>query len=118
MSVTHFDEADPGTQARWHTLCHETTVAMQNHCLHYITPISFATANGEGQLQGTGAYIQYEGERFLLSNEHVIRPWKRLQLGRQLLGSNDVFSIGRTLALEGHPIDAAICLRRSMSSSS
>jgi hypothetical protein len=110
MSVIHFDEADPATRAWWHKLRQETTVAMQNHCLRYITPISFATANEEGRLQGTGAYIQYESERFLLSNEHVIKPWKRLQLGRQLLGCTDVFSIGRALALEGHPIDAAICL--------
>jgi hypothetical protein len=109
MSVIHFDEADPGTQAQWHKLSLETTVAMQNHCLRYITPISFATTNEEGRLQGTGAYIEFGGQRLLISNEHVIKPWKRLRLGRQFLGCTDVFGIGKPLALEGHPIDAAIC---------
>jgi hypothetical protein len=60
MSIIHFDEADPGRQACWGEITRETSAAMQNHCLRHITPISVATANEEGRLQGNGAYIEYK----------------------------------------------------------
>ncbi len=42
MKIIHIDNVDPDTLARWEELCSETTLAMQNHVMPYITPISHA----------------------------------------------------------------------------
>jgi hypothetical protein len=110
LNLIHRDDVDPQTRAWWDAFSLETTRAMQDHCMRYITPISYSTSDNEGRLEGTGAYIEYRRKRLLITNEHVIRDWRKRQFGHQLLGCNDVFRLSKPTALEGYPVDAAICM--------
>src|SRR5690606_8226122 len=60
-------------------------------------------------LTGTGAYLQHGEKRLLITNEHVVRDWETQQFGHQFQGSDLVFRLGRPLALENGPVDAAVC---------
>jgi hypothetical protein len=109
MELEHRDNVDPATLAWWDKLCHETALAMQDHCMRYITPISHAVENEWGVLEGTGAYVEFEGSRLLLTNEHVLRDWKTRQFAHQFHCCEDVFKLrGPPLALESHPVDCAV----------
>lgn len=110
MELGHRDDVDPATRAWWDKLCHETTLAMQDHCMRYVAPISHAVEDDWGVLEGTCAYIGFAGKRLLITNEHVLRDWKARQFAHQFHGCEDVFRLGKPLALEEHPVDAAILL--------
>jgi len=81
--------------------------------MRFTTPISYLTPDGEGRLEGTGAYLEYGLKRLIITNEHVIRDYRLRQFGHQLLGCDDVFRLEKPRALEGHPVDAAICIIKS-----
>lgn len=109
MKLEHIDNVDQTTLAWWNGLCHETTLAMQDHCMSYITPISHAVEDEWGKLEGTGSYIEFGGKRLLLTNEHVLRDWKTRQFAHQFNGCEDIFKLhGQPLALEKHPVDCAV----------
>lgn len=110
VKVEHRDNVDPETLACWNRICRDTTLAMQDHCMRYITPVSHAVEHDWGVLEGTGAYVEFEGKRLLLSNEHVLHDWETRQFCHQFHGCEDVFKLGKPLALEGHPVDAAVCV--------
>ena len=108
MELEHIDNVDPSRRAQWKTLCNETTLAMQDYCMRYITPISHAIDDEWGRLEGPGAYIEFGGRRLLLTNEHVLRDWETRQFTHQFNGCEDIFKLrGHPLALEKHPIDCA-----------
>lgn len=78
--------------------------------MHYLTPISHAVEHEWGMLEGTGSYFENASKRFLLTNEHVLHDWDKRQFCHQFDGCEDVFKLGKPLALEEHPIDAALCV--------
>jgi hypothetical protein len=109
MELGQRDDVDPATLAWWDQLCRETALAMQDHCMRYITPISHAVEHEWGALEGTGAYVEFEGRRLLLTNEHVLRDWETRQFAHQFHGCEDVFKLrGPPLALEKQPVDCAV----------
>src|SRR4051794_39404652 len=81
---------------------------MRDHVMHCVTPISRAISHEYGELQGTGAYIEYEGARLLITNEHVTRQANGLPLTHQFQGCTDVFKLADPVAMEGHPLDLAV----------
>jgi hypothetical protein len=99
----------PEQRAQWDRICQETTLAMKVHCLPYVTPISRELSPTEGKLQGTGNYMEVAGKRLLITNEHVLRQWKRQRFAYQFQGCDDVFPLPTPLSLEQPPLDAAIC---------
>jgi hypothetical protein len=108
VEVVHIDDVDPDTLAKWNAIEAETTLAMQDHCMRYVTPISEAVENEWGLLEGTGGYVGFGEKRLLMTNEHVIKDWKTRQFCHQFHGCDDVFKLGEPLALEKHPVDIAI----------
>lgn len=96
-------------RALWDALCRDTALAMQGHCLPYVTPISHAINDDEGVLKGTGSYLEFAGKRWLITNEHVLGDWQSHQFAHQLHGCDDVFRLREAPhAIEGHPVDVAI----------
>jgi hypothetical protein len=115
MDVVHRNDVDKRTLEWWDGLCRETTVAMQDYLMPYVTPISLAVSSSdgsgtEGALHGTGSYILWAGKRLLVTNEHILRDWKSQQFGHQFQGCDKVFGLDQPLALEGDPVDAGICV--------
>lgn len=109
MEVTHRDEVSAEQRAHWDLICQQTTLAMKAHCLPYVTPITRELSATEGKLEGTGSYIEFSGKQLLITNEHVLREWKRHQFAHQFNECEDVFSLDAPLGLESHPVDAGIC---------
>ena len=109
MELVHRDDVDPETLRQWDELSRDTALAMQQRCMRYITPVSHAVEYEWGVLEGTGAYIGFEGSRLLLTCEHVLRDWETRQFSHQFRGCEDVFKLDEPLALEPHPVDAAVC---------
>lgn len=115
MDVVHRDNVDKQTLEWWESLCRETTLAMQDHLMRYVTPISITVSSEgdsktEGRLQGTGSYILWGGRRLLMTNEHILRNWRPQQFGHQFQGCDKIFQLNKPLGLEGDPVDAAICV--------
>lgn len=109
MEIAHRDDVGHELRVWWDALCRETTEAMQEHCLPYVTPISHAINNDYGELKGTGGYLEFAGERWLVSNEHVLCDWQTRQFTHQFQGCGDVFRlVGAPTGIEKHPVDAAI----------
>lgn len=109
MEVVHRDDVGPEMLSKWTAIGEETTLAMQEHCMRFVTPISEAVEYEWGLLEGTGGYIGFGGKRLMLTNEHVLEDWRTKQFCHQFHGCDDVFKLGDPLALEKHPVDAAIC---------
>src|SRR6202171_2795892 len=115
VDVVHRDNVDKQTLEWWDSLCRETTLAMQDHLMRYVTPISVTVSSEgdlktEGRLQGTGSYILWGGRRLLMTNEHILRNWRPQQCGHQFQGCDKIFQLNKPLGLEGDPVDAAICV--------
>lgn len=111
MELEHVDNVNPTTLVWWKEICHETTLAMQDHCMRYITPMSYAIDDEWGRLEGTGAYIEFKGRRLLLTKEHVLHDYETRQFTHQFNGCEDIFKLrGHPLALEKQPIDCATWL--------
>jgi hypothetical protein len=45
---------------------------MQAYAAPYITPISKIISDDEGELLGTGSYVEMIGRRLLITNEHNV----------------------------------------------
>ncbi len=97
------------SEAEWKQLCREVTEAMKDEASPYITPVSHALSNDEGEHIGTGGYIEYQGRRLLLTNEHVLRPRGGLGLAHQFHDCEDVIRLSDPIAVEPPPIDLALC---------
>ena len=109
MEIAHKDDVSPEQRAYWDQIFQQTTLAMKAHCLPYVTPISRELSETEGELEGTGGYIEFAGKQLLITNEHVLREWDRQPFAHQFDGHEDVFRLQTPLGLEPHPVDAAIC---------
>lgn len=109
MEIGHRNDVTAEQRGWWDAICNETTVAMQGYCMPFVTPISHAISHTEGELEGTGSYLEFAGKRLLVSNEHVLRDWETRQFTHQFHGCEDVFRLrGAPIAMEKHPVDAAI----------
>jgi len=109
MELGHIDGIDPQARASWKALFRETAQAMQDHCGNFITPISRVADDDWGELEGTGGYVEVAGKRLLITNEHVIRDFRTHQFTHQFFECEDIFKLTAPLAIEAHPVDAAIC---------
>lgn len=107
--ITHQDDVEPETRERWHQSVRDATLAMLDHCMRYVCPISHVITNDEGELEGTGAYIEWGGKRLLITNEHVLKDFKQRKFAHQFFHCEDVFELADPVALETHPVDVAIC---------
>lgn len=109
MEIVHRDDVSPEQRDEWDLMCQQTTLAMKAHCLRYITPVSRKISETEGELEGSGAYIEFAAKRLVITNEHVLRDWQRRQFAHQFGSCERVFRLAVPLGLEPHPVDAAIC---------
>ena len=107
--IAHQDNVDSETRERWHQMVRDATLAMLDHCMRYVCPISHVITNDEGELEGTGGYIEWSGRRLLITNEHVIKDFEHRKFAHQFHLCEDVFELAAPIALEKHPVDVAIC---------
>ena len=78
----------PTNAAEWDKECERIVRAMQAYAAPYITPISKIISDDEGELLGTGSYVEMIGRRLLPAlvqtapAGHIRRPSRRYEEGR------------------------------------
>lgn len=82
---------------------------MAKHVAPFATPISISTNDGaSGKLLGTGSYLDVNGEKTLLTNEHnLTRRSPYNLLTHQFLGLRSIFRIVGNHLEDPWPVDAA-----------
>jgi hypothetical protein len=98
--------------SEWDEVCRETTQAMAAYVPQFMTPISHEITDAEGRLEGeldgTGSYLNIGNATFLLTNEHVAARLAQWRLCHMFNGSDQVFAVRGNFASVSQPVDAAI----------
>jgi len=92
----------------WDARSSEVLREMQAHTKQFVTPISRTLNNDEGEMHGTGVYVQIGDHKYLITNEHVASAIQLNSITHQFLGSDLVFRALNPFLTFGWPIDAAI----------
>ncbi|MBX9332668.1 hypothetical protein K5M56_15605 [Serratia marcescens] len=92
----------------WKKICGDTVNAMIEHVRPYLTPISYEESADYGRHHGSGSYFEAEGEKFLITNEHVARKAKEVSLASQFFENENIIRLTNQFFCENHPIDLAI----------
>lgn len=109
MEIAHRDDLTPEQRAQWDATCTAMVQAMTDWCRPCITSISEELSATEGQLQGSGSYLEIAGRRWLLSNEHVLKQWQTKQFTHAFDDCDEIYRLlGQPRALEKYPLDAAL----------
>jgi len=80
---------------------------MSEHNQRFLTPISKVITHDHGELLGSGAFIEIEGEKLIITNEHVGRKMAKRSLAHQFNGSDSVVRVASFCA-DKYPVDVAI----------
>ncbi len=94
----------------WNSVCFDVNEAMRAHVQPFVTPVSMVLADDHGELLGTGSYIEINGRRYLLTNEHVARALNHHSIAHQFSGTNNVFRCINPMVADPAPVDAALAL--------
>jgi len=95
------------TPQKWAKICDEVAEAMKAHTRPFVTPLTSST-DDEVRLEGTGSYVLYEGQRILLTCQHVR---ERGGVDYRFFGSDDVFKHPGPWVEDKRPsVDAALAV--------
>lgn len=100
----------PANEAEWEHACGAVVRAMQAHVAPTVTAISKVITDDEGELLGTGSYIETLGKRLLVTNEHNIAALETNSLGLQLHGNEHVYRLHNSAPAIDYPVDCAFSL--------
>lgn len=98
-------------QKSWESLCADTVTKMSQHVQKFTTPISkvIKTESEEyGRHQGSGSYYEHNGERFIISNEHVLYEMNSHTLTYKFQDRDDIFKLNNIPKLHKKPIDIGV----------
>lgn len=93
---------------KWKELCDETLEQMKEHVEPYITPIWKYQEENDILLHGSASYIEYQNEKFILSNEHVARYNSAYHLTHAFKGNENILNIRNPFLCEEYPIDISM----------
>lgn len=93
----------------WDDATKEACAAMMQEVEGFTTPISRVIEHDYGELEGSGSYIQIQGKRFLITNEHVASRLKTHSLAHQFCGCSNVYRTRNPFPVISYPSDVAIC---------
>lgn len=96
------------TVDEWPNVIRETITQMIAKVAHHTTPISQVIANDHGEHLGTGSYCEFDGQRFLITNEHVAAERKTYSLADKFHGDDHYFRIFHDFHATSAPFDTAL----------
>lgn len=85
----------------------EVVNEMANHVWPFVTPLSKSLSSDRGMALGTGNYIEFEGNAFLMTNCHVVEAAIGANLGH-LPNHHDEYVAVNTAITAPWPIDLAV----------
>jgi hypothetical protein len=86
----------------------DTTREMRVHAERFSTPVTTQLTDRTGELVGTGGYVEVDGRRVLLTNEHVARRRRQSPLGHKFVGCDEYYLLAEPTREAPSPIDAAL----------
>src|SRR5581483_6021122 len=109
MFETPIHKPFPGmTDDEWKAIHEETTRQMIVHAGAFATPISTQLPNEAPRLVGTGGYVEIDGARLLLTNEHITFKRRMAPLGHTFAGTEYHYQLAEPRIEVRDPIDAAV----------
>jgi hypothetical protein len=98
------------TSEEWEQMKQHVNDAMRSYTRPFVTPLTMdRPAINKVTLEGTGNYVMVEGNRLILTCEHVA---KRGDLDFRFYGSDDVFGFRGKCPNKQHPTVAKPDMRR------
>lgn len=98
-------------KAQWDRWCMDVCNQMFEHVKPFVTPISKVfIESGEqyGEHWGSGSFLEIDGSKYLITNEHVGRGMIQNPLAHQFLNSDVVVRLTNPVIAEVLPIDVAL----------
>lgn len=95
-------------KAQWESICADTVTKMIGQVERYTTPISRVLSDEEGEHLGTGSYIEFNNEKFLITNEHVAQHLATQSLTHKFFENENILRITNPAYANPAPIDVAI----------
>jgi hypothetical protein len=80
------------------------TNAMREHTSSFVTPISGAVSDSEGQSQGSATYLSLYDKRYLLTNEHVARKLATIPLAYHLARNTNAVRVTNPFQAITYPL--------------
>lgn len=93
------------TKEEWDAAVPDLTTAMMAYLKQYRTPI-FVDHGDHGEPWGSGSFIELDGRKYILTNQHVANTPK--QIGFRLDGQEDMPRISGNYVEQGWPWDLAL----------
>lgn len=75
----------------------------------FTTPISRVIEDNYGELEGSGSYVEIEGDKFLVTNQHVAACRTTNPLAHQFAGCSDVYRTLHPFVCVTYPNDVGLC---------
>ena len=75
----------------------------------FTSPISKVIDHDYGELEGTGSYVEIDGRRFLVTNEHVAACRSLHSLAHQFADCSNVYRTLHPFVCVTYPNDVALC---------
>lgn len=98
----------PEQMAEWQRIVRETGAVLQDYFPPYITPIARVLEHDYGRLEGSGSFIESQGRRFLITNEHVASAMQTNSLSHMFNGCEHHFRVQHPFIAEEFPRDVAV----------
>ena len=95
-------------QDEWKKIGATTVTKMIEHVAPYLTPISRALSNNEGEHLGTGAYFEANQNKYIITNEHVAKHLANNSLTHQFYKSENIIRLTNPAFTKSAPVDVAI----------
>lgn len=99
---------DPSS-AEWQSICSRVCALMIEEIKGFTTPISRVVEHDYGELEGSGSYVEIDGGKFLVTNEHVAARRSTHSLAHQFGGCSDVYRTMHPFVCITYPHDVALC---------
>lgn len=104
----NIDTMTKSEQERWQEICADTAKRMIAHVQPYLSPISRVLSEQEGEHLGSGSYIEAEGKKYIITNEHVAKHLATHSLTHQFNENDQILRLTKPMVAEKAPIDVAI----------
>lgn len=93
---------------QWEQIGSDTIIEMTEFIKPYVTPISRALSQDEGEHLGSGSYFELENKKYIITNEHVAKYLNMNSLTHQFWGNENIFRLINPLIAVPYPTDVAI----------
>ena len=93
---------------QWEQISENTARQMVEHIKPFTTPISRVLSESEGEHLGSGSYFEIEGNKYIITNEHIAKHLSKTSLAHQFYKSEHVIRLTNPAYTIPPPEDVAV----------